>query len=107
MQVKIKENSFIAKIAALKFRNKAMGITLGSTIHLHRTTKADFLKHPRWVRHELEHVLQFRRYGFLSFIFMYLLESLQKGYYNNKWEVAARNAESDNDLISRVQFRTS
>jgi hypothetical protein len=43
----------------------------------------------------MAHVEQFRRYGFWNFIFLYLLESLKKGYYLNKYEVEARAAENE------------
>ena len=49
---------------------------------------------PRWVRHEMVHVKQFHKHGYLPFIIKYFWESLRKGYYNNKYEMEAREAES-------------
>lgn len=89
----IKENSWLAKIAAKKLRSSNVAMVLGKTIHLYNTSKEDFLKNKKWVKHELCHVQQFKRYGYLTFIGMYLLESLRKGYYNNKFEKEARTAE--------------
>ncbi len=89
----IKENSWIAKIAAMKLHASAVAIVMGKTIHLHNTDKDDFLKNERWLKHELCHVQQFRQHGYISFIIKYLWESIRKGYYNNKYEAAARQAE--------------
>ena len=89
----IKENSWLAKIAAKKLRSKNVAMVLGKTIHLHNTTKEQFLQNERWVKHELCHVEQFKDNGYIIFIVKYLWESLQKGYYNNKYEKEAREAE--------------
>lgn len=83
----------LARVAARKLRVPAVAITIGNTIHLYRTRQEEFLGNPRWLKHELAHVEQFRRYGFFRFIVLYLLESLRKGYYNNRFEVEARAAE--------------
>ena len=89
----IKENSRLAKVAAKKLRSKSVAMVLGKTIHLHNTTKAEFLKDKRWVKHELCHIKQFKENGYFLFIVKYLWESLRKGYYNNRFEVEARKAE--------------
>lgn len=93
--VKIRENSWLARVAALKLGANSVALTLGNTIHLYRASRQEFLKNNRWLRHELAHVQQFRKYGFLSFICMYLAETLKNGYFNNKYEVEARAAETD------------
>ena len=90
----IKENSWLAKIAAKKLRSKSVAMVLGKTIHLHNTTKEHFLQDERWVKHELCHVEQFKHHGYFVFIVKYLWESLRKGYYNNKYEKEAREAEN-------------
>src|SRR5882757_418826 len=92
-KVKIKENSWLAKIAAKKLGTGNVAMVLGNSIHLFGTTKANFLKDGAWVRHELCHVAQFRKHGYLIFLIKYLYESMRKGYYNNKYEVEARAAE--------------
>jgi hypothetical protein len=89
----IKENSWLAKIAAIKLGTKAVAMVLGKTIHLHNTTKAGFLQHEKWVKHELCHINQFKEHGYLGFIIKYIWESIRKGYYNNRFEVEARKAE--------------
>ncbi len=91
--LKIKENSWLAKLAAKKLRVQSVAMVLGNTIHLHKTTKAEFLKDEAWLKHELCHIRQFKEQGYFLFIVKYLWESLRKGYYNNRFEVEARNAE--------------
>ena len=89
----IKENSWLARIAAWKLGSSSVAIVLGKTIHLYNVSSEQFLSNDSWVKHELCHIKQFRQYGYLTFIIKYLLESIRKGYYNNKYEVAARVAE--------------
>lgn len=91
----IKERSWLAKAAAIKLGAQGMAIVFGNTIHLHNVRKEDFLQNTRWLKHELCHIRQFQHYGFFPFIYKYLLESMRNGYYNNKYEIEARNAELD------------
>ncbi len=94
----IKENSWLAKIAALKLKTDAVAIVFGKTIHLYHTRGDDFLQNKKWLHHELCHVNQFRQHGFIGFIVKYLLESIRHGYYNNRFEIEARNAAEENIL---------
>jgi hypothetical protein len=87
-------NSWIAKLAAKKLRSENVAIVIGKTIHLYRVSKEDFLKDTKWVKHEMCHINQFKKHGFLIFILKYLYESMRHGYYNNKYEREARNAEN-------------
>ena len=89
----IKENSWLAKLAAKKLNTKTVAMVLGKTIHLHGSSKKNFLADERWVNHELCHVKQFAAHGYVMFTIKYLWESLRVGYYNNKYEVEARAAE--------------
>jgi hypothetical protein len=91
----IKENSWLAKIAAKKIRTSAVAMVIGRTIHLYNTTESEFLKDTRWVKHELCHLRQYKQHGTIGFIVKYLWESLKKGYYNNRFEVEARAAENE------------
>lgn len=91
----IKENSWLASIAAWKLGSSPVAMVLGKTIHLHGTDRENFLRDERWVKHELCHIRQFRQYGFFGFLFRYLLESARKGYYNNRFEIEAREAEEN------------
>ncbi|MBS1748567.1 MAG: DUF4157 domain-containing protein [Bacteroidetes bacterium] len=91
--IKIKERSWRARLAAWCLGVDNVAFTLGKTILLHNATKAQFLLDEKWVKHEMKHVEQFRRYGYFSFILKYTIETMRKGYYNNKYEVEARQAE--------------
>jgi hypothetical protein len=89
----IKEKSWQARIAAKKMKAGAVAMVLGKTIHLHGTSKEEFLADKRWLKHELCHIKQFKEHGYLLFLIKYLWECLKVGYYNNKYEVEAREAE--------------
>jgi hypothetical protein len=93
VRIYIKENSFVARIAAWKMNSSQLAVVIGKTIHLHNISKKEFLENKRWVYHEMEHIRQYRKHGLIPFIVKYLIESAKKGYYNNKYEVAARAAE--------------
>jgi len=67
-------------------------MVLGKTIHLSGVSRETFLQDPSWVSHELCHVRQFQEHGYVRFLWRYLLESYRNGYYNNKFEVEAREA---------------
>lgn len=96
----IRENSWIARIAAWKLSSRQVAIVIGRTIHLHNTSRTEFLKNERWLRHELCHIEQFRRYGFTKFILLYVWESIRKGYWQNKYEVEARQAETKDHFFN-------
>ena len=93
MKYSIKEDSWIAAIAARKLKSKRVAIVIGSVIHLHNTKREEFLEDECWLKHELCHVQQFKQHGFIPFIIKYLYESFKSGYYNNKYEAEARAAE--------------
>jgi hypothetical protein len=93
LRYKIKENSWLAHIAARKLKASSVAMVLGSTVHLWGTTKENFLADECWVRHELCHIKQFKEHGFIVFLVKYLWESVRHGYYNNKYEAEARAAE--------------
>jgi hypothetical protein len=94
----------IARLAAWKLNCNKVAIVIGSTIHLHNTQQQEFLEDKRWLLHELKHIEQFKRYGYLSFIFLYLWEGIRKGYTNNKYEIEARAAEKDEQLLERMEL---
>lgn len=104
MKVRIKENSWVAKLAAAKLKAAKVAIVFGNTIHLHNTGKDEFLKDKEWVCHELKHVQQYRQHGYAGFLVKYLVSWIGKGYYNNKFEVEARMAENEQNLINGVEF---
>lgn len=92
-KVRIKENSWRARTACRIMKSSGVAIVFGNTIHLWGITKEQFLKNKPLVRHELKHVEQYKRLGYLPFIAKYLLECYRHGYYNNKFEKEAREAE--------------
>lgn len=89
----IRENSFMARLAARWLSVPRVAMVIGRTIHLHNCDSTEFIKNKRWLKHELEHIRQYQRYGFGRFIILYLWESLRHGYYNNRFEREARKAE--------------
>ena len=98
MKYYIKENSFLARLAARKLKQDKMAMVLGKTILLHDTTRQEFINNRTWIRHELAHVQQFKKHGYLLFLIKYLVESIKNGYHNNKYEKEARLAEEDEGL---------
>lgn len=92
-EVRIKENSLLARVAANKLKTKRCAIVINSTIYLHNTTRAEFTANRKWLLHELKHVEQYQRYGMIRFILLYLYETVRRGYHNNRFEVEAREAE--------------
>jgi hypothetical protein len=95
----IKENSWMARIAAKKLGEKQVAMVIRKTIHLHNTTRDEFLGDTDWVCHELTHVKQYAQHGTFLFLVKYLWESLKKGYYHNKFEVEARANEKKLGLL--------
>ena len=104
MNIKINENSTVARLAALKMRSAKVAIVFGSTIHLHNTSREEFLNCPDWVCHEIKHVQQYQQHGFVGFLTKYLWEWMKNGYYNNKFEIEARQSEEDLSLLNEVKF---
>ena len=104
MKVQIKENSWVAKLAAKKMKADKVAIVFGNTIHLHNTSRIEFLNDSDWVCHELKHVEQYQKNGFTGFIRKYLFDWMKNGYYNNRFEVEARESEKNVSLIKAAQF---
>lgn len=69
-------------------RRSAAAVTLGRTIVVHPDARLD----GRLLRHELEHVRQWRSQP-LTFPIRYLLCHIRYGYHDNPYERAAREAE--------------
>lgn len=103
-EVRIKEHSLIAKLAAKKLGTGNVAIVIGHTIHLWNATAAQLLNNKKWLLHELKHVEQYERYGKLKFVASYLYESITKGYRNNKFEVEARAAINDLQLRDKYKI---
>ena len=91
-------------MAAAKMKADKVAIVFGGTIHLHNTKREEFLQDDDWVCHELKHVQQYQQNGFAGFLVKYLFDWVKNGYYNNKFEVAARESEKDKHLTNEVEF---
>ena len=102
--VSIKENSWLAKIAAAKMKSAKVAIVFGSTIHLHNTTREEFLKDTDWVCHELQHVEQYKQHGSVGFVYKYLFDWMKNGYYNNRFEVDARKNDKNVELLKKYKI---
>lgn len=98
MNYRIVENSIFARLARLVLRSDNVAMVLGKAIYLSGVDKEKFLKNQSWVAHEYCHIRQFQKYGFFRFLWLYLIESVKVGYYHNKFEVEARQAETEKSL---------
>lgn len=90
-------------IAAWKLGARKCAIVIGSTIHLHNTSTQELLNNKAWLRHEVCHVRQWKQKGYLVFLIHYLYLSLLKGYRLNPYEVEARAAEENPEMMDGVQ----
>ena len=88
----IREKSKFAFIAKKILRSDSAAIVIGKIIYLHGVSKESFLADKRWLKHELCHIRQFQQHGFFRFLFLYMVESLKRGYHNNRFEIEARDA---------------
>ena len=104
MKVWVKEKSWVARLAARKMKADKLAIVFGNTIHLHNTSRQEFINDTDWVCHELKHVQQYRQNGFAGFICKYLFDWIKNGYYNNRFEVEARESEKDISLMKKAVF---
>lgn len=50
---------------------------------------------PSMRRHEMVHGVQFKREGWVRFVFNYIRQNLTYGYWDNKYEQEARKAERE------------
>jgi hypothetical protein len=106
IRCRIRENSWLARMASLKLGKAQVAIVFGHTIHLRNTTRAEFLADEAWVCHELMHVQQYRRYGAFGFIVRYLYSWMRTGfsYHKINMEQEARAAEGDRQLLQLFEF---
>ncbi len=103
-KIHIREGSYIAKRAAKNLGSKDVAIVIWNTIFIFGVDTATFLQDKKWLRHEIEHTKQWRSNGFLLFLVKYLWYSWKYSYYDNPFEVAARNAENDLDALSEYDI---
>lgn len=95
----------MAKIAARKLKADKVAMVLGKTIHLHNTSKQEFITNKKWLRHEIAHIKQYKKVGFVQFLFLYLMETFNKGYFDNRFEVEARSMEKDLRILDDIDIR--
>ena len=88
--LRTRTGSPLARIARLVLGSPRVAMVLGQTVHLSGTTREQFLADAEWVAHEQVHLRQYREHGLLPFLWKYLRESARVGYYQNKFEVEAR-----------------
>lgn len=104
IKIIISDNAWQAKIASHFLKSDNAAIVFGNNIYLWGASKHDFLKNKRWLLHELQHVLQYKRDGFSGFIRRYLLNHIKYGYHDNPYEVEARAAEQNEDLLKQFEL---
>lgn len=92
MDYKIVEKSPFARVARMVLKSPNVAMVLGRSIHLSGVKKEAFLQNLPWVAHELCHIRQFQEHGFWRFLWLYAVESYRHGYYQNKFEIEARQA---------------
>ena len=101
IKVSISDNAWQARLASRFLKSDNAAIVFGSNIYLWGSSKQAFLDNRRWLLHELQHVLQYQREGFTGFIFKYFINHIRYGYYNNPYEVEARDAEQNEELLKQ------
>lgn len=104
MKVIIKQNAWIAWLAAMKLNTRRAAIVIGKTIYLWNITADEFLNDKEWLCHETAHVGQYKEHGFLRFLFLYLMESIKNGYAANRFETAARAMEKKGTALEGIEF---
>ncbi len=77
---------------------------LGHTIHIWGVSGEAFVADKKWLCHELKHVEQYEREGYLTFLLKYAAWSAKYGYANNPYEKEARDAETDETILSRFDI---
>lgn len=104
IRCRIKEKSTVARIAAWRMKGPRIAIVFGHVIHLHGVTREQFLANIGWVRHEVCHVKQYQENGFWGFLWQYVADWIRVGYYANRFEKAARLAESNVTELDGVEI---
>ena len=90
--IRVIENSKLAKLAAKIKGEKKYAVTFGKTIFI-SGRKEQFFGDIGWMRHEFTHVQQYKKYGVLRFLTLYLVYSLFHKYSEIPFEKEAIAAE--------------
>ena len=104
IRCRIKENSQLARIAAWKLKSSGAAIVFGNVIHLYGVSRQTFLANTSWVRHEVCHVKQYRKYGYWRFLWLYVMHWVRVGYWNIPFEKEARLAERNVSELEGVEI---
>jgi len=88
-----------------RLHGRAIATTRRGRIYL-RGSAADFFKDPVLMLHEYCHVLKQWEPGALT-IARYLLEWLRRGYWDNRFEIEAREFAADHHYRFRALLRKS
>jgi hypothetical protein len=78
-----------SRLARVFLPKRYIAVTLGSHV---LTTRGHLDE--RTLRHEQAHIEQWRRYGVVRFLLLYLWSHVRFGYWRNPFEVEARRAEN-------------
>ena len=103
IKIRIKENTLVSRVAfrlIKSYKNKAVASTIGKTIHLHAISDIDFAYKDMFLRHEMQHAIQYQTIRF--FALKYIWETIKSGYFKNKYEVEANsliNAKFPKDYL--------
>lgn len=92
IKILIKENTLVSKIAfrlIKSYKNKAVASAIGKTIHLHAISDIDFVNKDMFLRHEMQHAIQYQTIRL--FALKYIWETIKNGYFKNKYEVEANS----------------
>lgn len=100
---RIREDAWIASLAAYFLKGKKVALVIGNRIYLHGTKETELLESTAWLRHELMHVQQYKEEGTGWFLIKYGWESLLKGYWNNRYEREARAAAEVMDFEKKFK----
>lgn len=98
-EIKIRTNSWLARLAAAKLGVHSCALTYGRCIYLHNASIQELKQDVAWYRHELAHIKQFQQNGILLFTLKYLWYSIRYGYSKNPFEIEARQAETDERIV--------
>ena len=92
---RVVSKSKLAKIIGrINGEDEKYAITFGKTIFV-SCTKEDFLSEDWWVRHEVTHVQQYKKYGVFGFLKRYVAYAIVYRYRENPFEKEAISAEED------------
>lgn len=97
---KVVEKSKLARFAGrMSGQQDKYAITFGKTIFV-SCSKEDFLAEDWWVRHEVTHVQQYKKYGIVGFLERYIVSSIFHSYREIPFEKEAISAEDEKTLAT-------